>query len=89
MESVPNFPRQGKLLDVGCSSGVHLEVAQKRGWDVYGVEPTEEAAGRASDTALGKQHIKGDEQVQVGRWHARSVARSDRDMASDARIQCG
>ncbi|MFC1559020.1 class I SAM-dependent methyltransferase [Gemmatimonadota bacterium] len=31
-------PRKGKILDFGCSCGHFLEVARKRGWDIYGVE---------------------------------------------------
>jgi SAM-dependent methyltransferase len=31
--------RLGRLLDVGCSFGLLLEVAQQAGWDAYGVEP--------------------------------------------------
>ena len=33
-----------KLLDVGCSSGAFLNLARNEGWDVYGVEPSKEAA---------------------------------------------
>ena len=47
LESVPHFPTSGRLLDVGCSSGTLMEVAARRGWQVFGVEPTEEAAQRA------------------------------------------
>ena len=32
-----------RILDVGCGSGYFLEVAKKRGWDVYGTEYTDEA----------------------------------------------
>lgn len=33
----------GRLLDVGCGKGYFLEMAHKRGWDVYGVDPSKEA----------------------------------------------
>ncbi len=37
----------GRMLDIGCATGVFLEVAEHAGWDVYGVEFSEEAARRA------------------------------------------
>jgi len=33
-------PKRGPLLDVGCYTGVFLDVAAKRGWPVTGVEPS-------------------------------------------------
>jgi SAM-dependent methyltransferase len=46
----------GKLLDVGCSYGLLLEVAAELGWEVYGVEPSERACdvarARAGVTAV-------------------------------------
>jgi 2-polyprenyl-3-methyl-5-hydroxy-6-metoxy-1,4-benzoquinol methylase len=37
------FRKTGKLIDVGCGIGYFLEEAQKRGWEVYGTEYTDEA----------------------------------------------
>ncbi|MCC6901934.1 MAG: class I SAM-dependent methyltransferase [Polyangiaceae bacterium] len=33
-------PTEGPLLDVGCSTGLLLDVAATRGWDVWGIEPS-------------------------------------------------
>lgn len=31
---------KGELLDVGCASGFFMDIANKDGWDTYGVEPS-------------------------------------------------
>ena len=42
------FQRGGRLLDVGCGTGVFLEEAQRSGrWEVVGIEPAEKAAAYA------------------------------------------
>jgi len=48
MRAVERFQRGGRLLDVGCGTGVFLEEAQRSGrWEVVGIEPTEKAAAYA------------------------------------------
>jgi len=44
--------RPGKLLDVGCSVGTSLELAQARGWDARGLEPNPRAAELAVQRGL-------------------------------------
>jgi 2-polyprenyl-3-methyl-5-hydroxy-6-metoxy-1,4-benzoquinol methylase len=39
----------GRLLDVGCSVGVFLELARDSGWEVEGVEASEWSAARARE----------------------------------------
>lgn len=39
----------GRILDVGCATGVFLKEMQYHGWDAYGVEPSVYAAGVAVD----------------------------------------
>ncbi len=47
-----HVPVRGPLLDVGCYTGVFLDVAAARGWPVTGVEPSRWAA----EAARGKGH---------------------------------
>lgn len=35
---IEKFKNKGKLLDIGCSYGYFLELAQRHGWESYGVE---------------------------------------------------
>jgi SAM-dependent methyltransferase len=42
--AVERFGRRGRLLDVGCATGVFLHEMQQAGWDVVGIEPNEGAA---------------------------------------------
>ena len=42
----------GTLLDVGAGTGAFLEAANKRGWNVKGVEPNEKARKFAGDRGL-------------------------------------
>ncbi|KKQ91796.1 MAG: Methylase involved in ubiquinone/menaquinone biosynthesis [Microgenomates group bacterium GW2011_GWC1_39_7b] len=32
---------RGKVLDIGCSNGVFLDICKERGWQTFGVEPSE------------------------------------------------
>ena len=50
-ELMPPDPGR-RLLDVGCHIGVFLEIAQERGWEVWGVEPSHWAAGEARSRGL-------------------------------------
>lgn len=42
--AVERFQPGGRLLDVGCATGVFLHEMQRAGWDVVGVEPNRGAA---------------------------------------------
>ena len=44
------FKSPGTLLDIGCGSGSLLKECQDIGWDVYGVDPSEEAVKVAKET---------------------------------------
>ncbi len=32
------YPKQGKLLDIGCAAGFFLEAAKSRGWETHGLD---------------------------------------------------
>jgi SAM-dependent methyltransferase len=40
--------KPGKILDIGCSTGIFLQGMLKRGWETFGVEPSEYAASYAT-----------------------------------------
>ena len=48
----------GKILDVGCASGYFLSAMSQLGWEVYGIEPSSQAARKARE-------VKG-AQIKVG-----------------------
>ena len=52
LEKLIKTPKPWRLLDVGCHIGVMLEIAQERGWDAAGVEPSTWAATRARERGL-------------------------------------
>lgn len=43
LDQMEPFRKTNRLIDVGCGIGYFLEVAKRRGWEVYGTEFTEEA----------------------------------------------
>ncbi len=50
LRAVERFQQGGKLLEVGCGTGLFLEEALRSGhWDVVGIEPSEYAANYARE----------------------------------------
>lgn len=47
-EALPKM-KPGRMLELGCASGVYLKKMRDQGWDVEGLEPSGEAAGRARE----------------------------------------
>src|SRR5690606_38763335 len=44
IEQMVGNPLGKRLLDIGCYTGVFMEIAARHGWEVYGVEPSHWAA---------------------------------------------
>ena len=45
LDRLENFNiKNGRVLDIGCGEGYFLEVAQEKGWEIYGVEVSEFAS---------------------------------------------
>lgn len=57
--TLAKFKSGGALLDLGCSSGAFLETLKGRGWDLYGVEMSENAA-RSAEARSGAKVFIGD-----------------------------
>lgn len=58
LKNIERYINRGKLLDVGCAAGFLLNVARKRGWEVYGVEPSDRMC-RYGKEVLGIEMING------------------------------
>lgn len=37
------LPKAGSVLDIGCGAGVFLEECKKKGWETFGIDPSEAA----------------------------------------------
>ena len=48
-----SFPNPGEILDVGCSTGVFLDIAKNNGWKTFGLELNKKEA----EIAASKNHI--------------------------------
>ncbi len=54
VDKVTKYKKTGRLLDIGCSSGILLELFKQKGFDVYGIEPNKQAYISASKKFQGK-----------------------------------
>jgi dolichol-phosphate mannosyltransferase len=55
---VSNYVPSGRLLDVGSASGLFLTEAANAGWDVFGVEPSEDLCIVARESLSGRGEIQ-------------------------------
>lgn len=44
VEIISQFKKKGRVLEVGCSTGLLLSQLKERGWEVFGVEPSKKSA---------------------------------------------
>jgi len=58
MKIVERHVRPGRILDVGCASGLFLHRALKSGWDITGVEPSEALYSEARIRLGGKGQLE-------------------------------
>jgi len=52
LADLESFAEKGRLLEIGCGTGLMLEIARQSGWDVTGVELSEYAANHARSHGL-------------------------------------
>jgi ubiquinone/menaquinone biosynthesis C-methylase UbiE len=52
LRDIERHERGGALLDVGCHTGIFLDVARQHGWQTLGVEPSRWSADRARARGL-------------------------------------
>lgn len=66
-----------RLLDVGCATGICMEVAVRRGWDVRGIDISEKAAGQARERFGAKVEIGDLEELPLPEGHYDAVIMAD------------
>lgn len=52
LDRLEDFAASGRLIDIGCYTGLFLDLARERGWETLGVEPSRWAAERAKEKGL-------------------------------------
>ena len=55
LDSFEPFRKNNRILDVGCGIGYFLEVAKRKGWEVYGTEFTDEAVKICKEKGISLQ----------------------------------
>ncbi len=49
IRSIKKYKSSGRVLDVGCSSGILMSLIEKEGYDIYGIEPNKQAYTQAKN----------------------------------------
>lgn len=59
LDQIEKFCQKGRVLDVGCATGIFLETARARGWDICGCDVSNYAIKTAREK-LGDSVLQGD-----------------------------
>jgi 2-polyprenyl-3-methyl-5-hydroxy-6-metoxy-1,4-benzoquinol methylase len=65
LETIENFVKEGRLLDVGCGIGTFMWFAEKRRWQVEGIELNKQKLAIAIDMNIGTIHSKPVEELNL------------------------
>lgn len=49
LDEIEQYAKPGRMIDIGCYTGVFLDLARQRGWQTMGVEPSAWAARKARE----------------------------------------
>lgn len=52
VDKILKFKKEGKVLEIGCSTGIMLSLLKNLGWEVVGVEISKKAAGVAAKRGI-------------------------------------
>ncbi len=52
LDTFEPFRKTNRILDVGCGYGFFLEIAKKRGWEVYGTEISSDACKKCTEKGI-------------------------------------
>lgn len=61
LDEIERFIKKGKLLDIGVGTGLFMEIAQKKGFEVYGID----VSSYAIDEVASRLKLKKDKQLVV------------------------
>ncbi len=56
LDDIASYEPVGRLLDVGCGPGLFMKLAQERGWQVVGVDLSEEAVKKGKKDKITIKH---------------------------------
>ena len=66
LDLIEEHAAPGKILDIGCSFGWFLDEARQRGWDTFGIEPSDIAVRQAIESGHDVLHGSFPAQLHAG-----------------------